>query len=136
MKDLLYVLCFLGGFLFLQGTEVLGVEHTEKKNPAPVQIHEVSFTKERKGKALYLHYCAVCHGPTGGGDGLNAYNLDPKPRNFTDVSIMSKRSDEDLYRVITQGGAATGKSSLMPPWGRVLKEKEVREIISYLRAFK
>ena len=132
---LLYVLCVLGGCLFLHGTEVLGAEQTEKNNPAPVQIHEVSFAREPKGKALYQHYCAVCHGPTGGGDGLNAYNLDPKPRNFADLSIMSTRSDEELYRVITQGGTATGKSPLMPPWGRVLKEKEVREIIAYLRAF-
>ena len=119
----------------MHGTKALGVEPTEKQNPAPVQIHEVSFTKERKGKALYQQYCAACHGSTGGGDGFNAYNLDPKPRNFADLSIMSTRSDGDLYRVITQGGTATGKSPLMPPLGRVLKEKEVREIISYLRAF-
>ena len=119
----------------MHGTEVLGVEQTEKKNPAPVQIHEVSFTRELTGQALFQHYCAVCHGSTGGGDGFNAYNLNPRPRNFADSSIMSTKSDEDLYRVITQGGATTGKSPLMPPWGRVLKEKEVRELISYLRAF-
>ena len=119
----------------MHGTEALGVEPTEQKNPALTQIHEVSFTRERKVQALYQHYCAACHGPTGGGDGFNAYNLDPRPRNFADSSIMSTKSDEDVYRVITQGGAATGKSPLMPPWGRVLKEKEVREVIAYLRAF-
>ncbi|MEE9170069.1 MAG: c-type cytochrome [bacterium] len=41
---------------------------------------------ERKGKHLYAHYCAVCHGASGEGDGFNAFNLDPRPRNLADSS--------------------------------------------------
>ena len=47
----------------------------------------IDFTyAERKGKQLYDHYCAVCHGSSGEGDGFNAFNLDPRLRNLADSS--------------------------------------------------
>ena len=121
--------------LFWLRVRVVESKQSPPEDPTLTQVHEVPLRKELRGKGLYQHYCAVCHGLTGEGDGFNAYTLDPKPRDFTDVSLMSRRSDGDLYRVITQGGPAVEKSSLMPPWGKVLKEKEVQEIIRYLRTF-
>ncbi len=37
------------------------------------------------GKRLYDENCAVCHGPTGGGDGEAATGLDPVPSRLTDM---------------------------------------------------
>ena len=37
---------------------------------------------ERQGKLLFEQYCIVCHGQSGEGDGLNAYNLNPKPHSL------------------------------------------------------
>jgi mono/diheme cytochrome c family protein len=47
----------------------------------------------REGGVLFRHYCAVCHGGEGHGDGFNAYNLDPKPRDLADPAFQAQRSD-------------------------------------------
>ena len=41
--------------------------------------------------------------------------------------------DEQLYRVIQKGGAATGKSPLMAAWGGVLTDDQIRDLVAYLR---
>ncbi|MBI3090554.1 MAG: cytochrome c [Candidatus Tectomicrobia bacterium] len=87
-----------------------------------------------KGKAHYQALCAACHGTTGRGDGPAAAALDPKPRNHADGATMNKLSDEHLVTVIKNGGAAVGKSPLMPPWRDSLSDTQVRDVIAYLRA--
>src|SRR5690606_28947848 len=39
-----------------------------------------------RAAALYAQQCAVCHGPTGHGDGPAAAGLDPPPIAFTDAA--------------------------------------------------
>ena len=68
-----------------------------------------------KGQEVYNTYCALCHGPTGLGDGVAAAALDPKPRDLSSVAILETYTDEYLVNVITNGGAAVGKSSVMIP---------------------
>jgi mono/diheme cytochrome c family protein len=86
-----------------------------------------------QGKKLYMQFCATCHGQSGKGDGPAAAALNPKPRDHTDKEYMSKLSDEDLFKVIQNGGASVGKSPLMPAWGASIKPDEIREIIAYVR---
>ena len=52
--------------------------------------------EQQQGKVLYTKYCAICHGDAGKGDGFNAYNLDPKPRDFTDPRAMAGIDDANL----------------------------------------
>src|SRR5687768_1916562 len=59
--------------------------------------------------------CATCHGTDGKGSGAAAANLNPKPRDYTDAQWQASVTDDDLRKVITKGGAAVGKSALMPP---------------------
>ena len=70
---------------------------------------------------------------TGNGDGPTAAMLDPKPRNHTDGQYMNTLTDDDLFKVIKEGGASVGKSSLMPPWGGQMADEEIRNVIAYLR---
>jgi mono/diheme cytochrome c family protein len=88
-----------------------------------------------QGEALFMRYCSLCHGEEGNGRGFNAKFLPREPRDFTDADYMSKKSDEDLYQVISGGGASAGLSFLMPPWGRTLNKGEIQDLISYLRRF-
>jgi mono/diheme cytochrome c family protein len=86
-----------------------------------------------QGKKLYGQFCVTCHGQSGKGDGPGAAALNPKPRDHTDKEYMSKLSDDDLLKVIKNGGASVGKSPLMPPWGASLKDDQIQDIIAYVR---
>lgn len=82
----------------------------------------------------YKFYCAQCHGIEGRGDGPNATkNMPVNPRDHTSAYEMSKLTDEDIINVIREGGAATSKSTLMPPFGKTLTEAEILAMKDYLR---
>ena len=85
------------------------------------------------GKALYAQYCASCHGATGRGDGPVAATLNPRPANHADHAFMATLSDEHLYQVISKGGASVGKSPMMAPWGGVINDQGIKDLIAYLR---
>lgn len=87
----------------------------------------------REGRVLYRHYCLNCHGESGKGDGFNAYNLDPHPRSLADSSFQAQHSDSDMVVAIRSGGGAVGLSTGMPPWGRTLQERQIQNVVFYLR---
>ena len=75
---------------------------------------------QRRGSAVYEHYCLICHGTSGQGDGFNASMLDTPPRNFSEKAFWKQVDDEHLIAVISRGGQAVNKSVLMPAWGHTL----------------
>ena len=82
----------------------------------------------------YKWYCSQCHGLNGKGDGVNATKDQPvSPRDHTDTKSMGKLTDADIENVIRDGGNATGKSTMMPPWGKSLTDGEIKELVKYLR---
>ncbi len=88
------------------------------------------------GKVKFQQMCATCHGAGGKGDGAAAAALNPKPRNFTDVAYMSKRTDAQLAAIIKNGGAANGLSPLMAPFGSSLSDADIANIVAYIRTLK
>lgn len=90
--------------------------------------------EEQQGKVLYTKYCAICHGDQGKGDGFNAYNLDPKPRDFTDPRAMAGIDDATMFQVITEGGKGVNKSPLMPAWGGRMDKLQIEYVIAYVKA--
>lgn len=90
----------------------------------------------REGRALFRHYCAPCHGEEGHGDGFNAFNLDPRPRDLGAADFQAQRSDEDLASILRTGGGAAGLSSAMPPWGRTLNQRGIENLVRYLRTLR
>lgn len=89
--------------------------------------------EQSNGNKLFQHYCAVCHGASGEGDGFNAFNLNPKPKSLAEREAMKDFSDQQLFDAISQGGRERGKSNLMPPWGHTLNERQIRYLVAYLR---
>ena len=86
-----------------------------------------------EGKKLYASDCSTCHGANGKGDGVAAKSLPVKPGDHTNGTMMNQLSDEALSDIISKGGAAVGKSAFMPAWGS-LNEKQIRDIIAYIRS--
>ena len=64
---------------------------------------------------VFAARCAVCHGPEGRGDGPAGAAFNPRPRDLGDPAWQASVTDAHLARVITEGGAAVGKSASMPP---------------------
>ena len=93
----------------------------------------VAFSMPSDGQYIFEHYCAVCHGKGGEGNGVNAEYLDPPPANLTDSEIASL-SDAEIAEVIKKGGAGVELSATMPPWGNTLSEEEITSVTSYIRA--
>jgi cytochrome c oxidase cbb3-type subunit III len=88
----------------------------------------------RDGRALYFYWCTQCHGVAGRGDGVNSTpDMRINPRDHTDASYMSTRTDQQLEDVIKGGGVSISKSSIMPPWQSTLTDKEIKSVVLYLR---
>lgn len=65
-------------------------------------------------KKYYDQKCVVCHGEGGKGDGPGAAALNPKPRDLSDAAWQASVDDAYLKKVLLGGGAAVGKSMVMP----------------------
>lgn len=82
----------------------------------------------------YRFYCAQCHGLEGRGDGPNATKSQPvTPRDHTSALEMNKLTDDEVLSAITDGGAATSKSTMMPPFGKTLSKGEISALKDYIR---
>ena len=87
------------------------------------------------GQQLFVKNCQVCHGATGHGDGPGSVALNPKPRNFTQPSQFKSKNDDEVFAVISKGGAARKLSPAMPAWGGILKPPQIWQLIAFVRTF-
>ena len=121
-------------FLLLSCSEKNMNSRAPQSNLDTLQTQSLTY-EQCQGMHLYSKYCSVCHGTEGKGDGFNAFNLDPKPRNFTDKQYMSALTDARLLETITQGGRGVNKSVLMPSWSGRLSNIERSYVAAYIRHF-
>lgn len=87
----------------------------------------------QRGKQMYAQYCASCHGDAGKGDGPGGANLAVKPQDLTVGAVMNPLPDEFLHRIIAEGPQSVGLSALMPPFRPQLGDRQISEIIAYIR---
>lgn len=89
-----------------------------------------------QAKEMFNSRCATCHGTDGTGSGPAAAALNPKPRNYHDKEWQKKVTDDDLRKTITLGGAAVGKSPIMPASPDLDSKPEVVDgLIQIIREF-
>jgi mono/diheme cytochrome c family protein len=91
-----------------------------------------------RGQQAYLASCAMCHGVGGAGDGPLSDELRAQgvttPARLNDRARLDLLGHEELVRVISMGGAHTGRSNLMPPWGEKLAPALIDTIADYVMA--
>lgn len=65
---------------------------------------------------------------------MAAKGLPAKPADHTNGAFMNQLSDKYLVDVISKGGGGVGKSAFMPAWGSSLGDKQIRDIVAYIRS--
>lgn len=119
-----------------QGTENAAVpSRIEQLAKGPQDLGGLSEAQFR-GRQIFQHYCQICHGVEGKGDGMNSFLLEPTPRDFTSPDFWAATTRERVWYAVSQGGRSVGKSQFMPPWGRVLSKDEIQGVIDYIETFK
>jgi len=83
----------------------------------------------KRGEAVFKTNCILCHGVNADGKGRAAVLYDPPPADLT----KSDKNDEYKTLIITLGGAAMGRSPVMPVWGEQLTTQEISDVVAYLR---
>ncbi len=86
------------------------------------------------GQDLHLENCAECHGYDGKAEVI-VMHMDEPPRDQTDAEYMASLSDAFLYLAICRGGEAVGRSIVMPGWGDVLTDREIKDLVAWIRTF-
>ncbi|HJM94266.1 MAG: cytochrome c [Alphaproteobacteria bacterium] len=126
ISSLLLVGALLGAGFFAAGQAVGG----QQSDPTAASAWKAG---NEDGGGNFLSYCMPCHGDTGKGDGMLSEDLDVKPRNLSSPKFLSSKSDKYLFKVIKDGGASVGLTENMTPFAEQLSDKEIRNIIAYLR---
>ncbi|HEY8514768.1 MAG TPA: cytochrome c [Candidatus Binatia bacterium] len=86
---------------------------------------------QAQAREVWATTCVTCHGANGAGDGLAATGLPVKPADFADPAWQKQVTDAQIERAIVDGGAAVGKSALMPANPDLANKPEV---VAALRA--
>ena len=79
------------------------------------------------GRALFMTYCASCHGPSGHGDGPVGDALHVRPPN---LALLAKRNGDQfvaarIERLIDGREVMTAHGTMeMPIWGDAFKRRE------------
>lgn len=81
-----------------------------------------------EAKHLFDSVCAKCHGADGRG-GVPSAEGQPAPRNFSDPSFHSSRSDADLRKAIREGKGP------MPPFAALFDDTQTTLLVAYIRSF-
>jgi len=103
--------------------------------PAPAPAAQPAATPDAtQGAALYAANCASCHGAAGAGDGPAGAALVPRPARHDDGAYMNALTNEHLFRVVKEGGPAVGKSPMMAPWGGMLGDAQIWDLVAFMRS--
>jgi len=79
------------------------------------------------GKQAYGHYCIMCHGPKGDGNGTVGQSFAPLPSNLRESPVQGQ-SDGELFYKISLG------SGRHPSLADTVSEEERWAVIHYLRS--
>ena len=90
----------------------------------------------KNGEEVYIERCVLCHGKNGEGWDWEKKAVKPPVPVPNLLKVLPKRTDEYLATVIKFGGNAVGLTDFMPALGFNLTDRDVSNLIAYLRGLK
>jgi putative copper resistance protein D len=96
---------------------------TYLRSPVPYEAASIA-----RGGELYAKHCAVCHGPSGRGDGPAGRSLPRAPADLT-AQHAADHTAGDLFWWLTHGIPRSG----MPAFQHVMGETERWDVINFVR---
>jgi len=106
--------------------------------PAAAQsIHYAKPPDAKNGGRIYKAGCIACHGAEGKGAD-KALTVFTRPDTFPDWTACDQTTPEvdSAYKaVIVHGGPFYGFSQIMPAFGQTLTDRQINDLVAYLRSF-
>jgi mono/diheme cytochrome c family protein len=87
-----------------------------------------------RGRSLHLAHCADCHGADGKALVI-VMHMDVPPKDQSDPGYMKTLPDAFLYLAICKGGEAVGRNHVMPGWGGIMSDQDIRDLVAWVRTF-
>ena len=81
----------------------------------------VVFAGDQHPSALFLEYCAKCHGKDGTANTPKGKQL--MARDYTDAEWQSSKTDAQLIKTVTEGGED------MPAFGKKLTKEQIESLV-------
>jgi cbb3-type cytochrome c oxidase subunit III len=91
------------------------------------------------GAALYIRYgCVNCHGPNGLGGVANPLSPDTVIPPLSGQGFRHDFPTDQAIAAIIRSGSVIGKAPIvsMPHWGGILSDRQIAELIAYLKTLK
>jgi cbb3-type cytochrome c oxidase subunit III len=91
------------------------------------------------GAALYVRYgCVNCHGPNGLGGVPNPQSPDKTIPPLSGQDFRSEFNTDAKIIDVIRSGSVIGKAPIvsMPHWGGILSDKQIAQLIAYLKTLK
>ena len=79
-------------------------------------------------------YCAKCHGADGRGKTKKGRKL--KLKDYTDATVQTEMTDEDIIKITTEGFTNDAGKEKMKAYSDDLSVEEIKEFIAFIRAMK
>jgi mono/diheme cytochrome c family protein len=98
----------------------------EYRQVAVPEARLASAAARRRGRALFLEHCAICHGERADGRGVRQ-SLSSQPADFTDPAWRRRTSPRRVYFVLREGVHGTA----MPAW-KVLDPDQTWDLVAYV----
>ena len=89
--------------------------------------HVIDNASLKTAAVLWSKHCVSCHGERGRGDGPDAKTLEKSTPDFTADGFMSSRTDDDLFRKLTNGRRP------MPGYKKKLSETQRWALVGFMR---
>jgi len=60
---------------------------------------------------------------------------DTPPKDQSNPAYLQTLADSFLYLAVCKGGESIGQSFIMPAWGDLLSDQDIKDLVARIRAF-